>query len=158
MYASLVLIDTIDHQRTASANVVDAFVGQLLHAGRFDDDIKPIRVVVLELLPLRFGVLSVELNVLVGGIKIFSNVHLYALVGSDNDTGCAIELQELGEDQASGSSTQEKDLYADRRCELVETVNGTSRGLKQSRLFVGKIFDLVEFMLRARRSLEQMSI
>ena len=142
----LVLVHTVDHNRTTTTNVVDTVLGDLLHSRSLDDDVEPVWVVLLELLPLRTRVLSVELDVLVASVQFLCNVHLDTLVGGDDDSGCPVEFQQLSEDKTGGSSAQEKDVDANRGVELVQSVNGAGSGLKESGFFVCEVVDLVAFV------------
>lgn len=149
MHQGLVLVHAIDHQRTAPSNVVDAIVSQLLYTSSFDHDVEPIRVVVLEFLPLRVGVLAVELDVLVARVEIFRDIHLDALVCRDDDAGGAVELEELRQDEPGRAGAEQEHLNSDGGVELVEPMDGTCRRLEEGRLFVGEVVDLVEFFLLA---------
>lgn len=52
-----------DAQCASAPDVVDRIVDDRLDAGRLDDHVEPVRVVRLELGPLRLGVFPVELDV-----------------------------------------------------------------------------------------------
>lgn len=147
----LVLVDTVDHERAAAADVVDALLCELLDAGGLDDDVEPVRVGLLELLPLRAGVLPVELDVLVRGVQLLGDVHLDALVRGDDDAVRAVQLEQLGEDEARGARAEEEGLDADGRVELVEAVQSTGGGLEKSGFLVGEVVDLVALLLVAGR-------
>lgn len=45
MYHRLVLIHAVNHDSAAPPHIIDAVLGELLHARRLHDDIEPIRVV-----------------------------------------------------------------------------------------------------------------
>jgi hypothetical protein len=151
VYLRLVLVDAIDHERAAAADVVDALLRELLDAGGLDDDVEPVRVVLLQLLPLRAGVLPVELDVVVRGVQLPRDVHLDALVRGDHDAVRAVQLEQLREDEPRGAGAEQEDLDADGRVELVEAVQGTCGGLEKGRFFVGEVVDLVALLLVARQ-------
>jgi hypothetical protein len=54
----------------------------------------------------------------------------------------------LGEDETGRSCTKQEDFDANRRIQFVEPVNSTCSRFEERRLFIGKIVDLVQFMLR----------
>lgn len=149
MHQGLIFVNTVDHQRAAPSNEVDAIVGQLLHTSSLNHDIKPVRVVVLQFLPLRIGALAVELDVLVTRVEVFGDVHLDALVRCNHDAGGAVELEELGQDEPSWAGPEHEHFDSDGGVELVESVDGACRRFKEGRLFIGEIVDLVEFFLLA---------
>lgn len=145
----LVLIHAVDHNRAAAPHVVDALLCDLLHTRRLHDNVKPIRIVLPQLLPLRVRVLPVELDVLVTRIQLLRDVHLDALVRRDDDLVRAVELEQLRENQPCGSGPEEEHVNADRRVELVQPVDRASCGLEERRLFVGEIVNLVALILWA---------
>lgn len=147
MDAGLVLVDAVNHQRTAPPDIIDTLVRQCLHTRRFDNDIKPIRVVVLQLLPLWPWVLPVQLDILITSIQLLSDVHLNTLVRGDDHARSAVELEQLGKNQAGWAGAEQQNFYADRRREFVETVNSTSGGLKEGRIFIGKVLNFVQLLL-----------
>lgn len=52
-------------------------------------------------------------------------------------------LDELGEDETSGSGTDQKNLGAEWHLELVHTVDSARSGFKERGLLVGEVLDLV---------------
>lgn len=147
-----------------SSHVVDGVIGELLDTGGlnlaiFSDkilshqiratyhDIKAVLVVLLDLGPLRVGILPIKFNVLVGGVELLRNVHLGALVRSNHDFRCAVELEELSEDKAGGACAEEEDFDANGGVELVKAVDGACGGLQECRLFIGQVVDLVALLL-----------
>lgn len=149
MHPRLVLVDSVEHQCASTPHVVDALISQLLHTGCFYDDVEPVWVVILELLPLRLGVLPVELDVLVTGVKVLGDIHLDALVRGDDDAGGAVKFEELCEDQTGGSSTEEENFDSDRGVKLVESVDGTCGRFKEGGILVTEVMDFVELLLLA---------
>lgn len=143
----LVLVHAVDHDRSAAADVVYAVLRELLDTSGLDDDVKPVRVVLPQLLPLRGRVLPVELDVLVGGVQLLRDIHLDTLVRGDGDAVSAVQLQQLSEDQTGGTGAEQEHINAYWRVELVEAVNGTCRGLEKRGLLVGKVVDLVALAL-----------
>lgn len=131
MNESLVLVDTIDHESAATADVVDGILRDLLDTRSLDDDVKTVWVRLLELLPLRARVLSVELDVIVRSVKLLCDVHLDALVRGDDDTVRTVLLEQLGEDETGWAGSKEEDFNANWRVQLVETVDGACRGLEK---------------------------
>ena len=119
----LVLVNAVDHDRTAAADVVDAVLGNLLDTGGLNDNVEAVRVVLLQLLPLRFRVLPVKLDVLVRSVELFCDVHLDTLVRGKNHTVCTIQLEELSKDETGRAGSEHEDVNANWRVELVETVN-----------------------------------
>ena len=107
MDQSLVLVDTVDHDSTTAANVVDRLLCELLNTGGLDHDVESVGVVLLELLPLRTRVLPVQFDVLIGGVELLCDVHLNALVRRNDDAVCSIQLEQLCEDQASRAGAEE---------------------------------------------------
>lgn len=105
VHESLIFVHTIDHEGPSSADVVNTIVGELLNASSFNHDVKAVWIVVLELLPLRTRVLTIELNVFISCTDLFGNVHLDTLVSGNNHPRRAILLEELGKDETCWSST-----------------------------------------------------
>ena len=149
MYKRLVFIDTVYHQSSPPAYIVDSFIGKLLHARGLDDNVESIRVVSFELLPLRLGILAVEFNILVTGLELFGNLGLNALVGRNDDPGGTIKLQELSQYKARRTSAEKENLNTDWRAKLIEAVYGTGSRFQESCLFIGEILYLVELLLFA---------
>ena len=102
-----VVVHTVDQDRPAPTDVVDAVLRHLLHTGGLDDDVEAVRVVLLELLPLRAGVLAVELDVLVAGEELLRDVHLYSFVGGNDDAVSTVQLQQLSENQTGRPCAKE---------------------------------------------------
>lgn len=115
----LVLVHAVDHECSTTPDIVDALIRQFLHSRCLHNDIKPILVIVFQLLPLRFRVLPIQLNVLVTGVELLGNIHLDALVGCDDHPRCTVQLEELGEDETCGTGTENEDFNSDRRRQLV---------------------------------------
>jgi hypothetical protein len=53
---SLVLVDAIDKERSSTSDVVNGILDDGFDSSRFNDNVKPERVVLLQLIPLRPGV------------------------------------------------------------------------------------------------------
>lgn len=140
-------VHAVDHESTAAADVVDAVLRELLDTGGLDNHVEPVRVVLLQLLPLRPRVLPVELDVLVRGVQLLGDVHLDALVGRDGNAVRAVQLKQLSEDQAGRTGAEEQHVDTDWRVELIETVDGACRGLEKRGLLIGKVVDLVALAL-----------
>ena len=104
--------------------------------------VKPIRVVLLELLPLRLRVRSVELDILVPCVQLACQFCLDALVRRDHDLGRPVELEELREDDAGGPGADDEGLHADLDVQPVQAVDGARGGLDERGLFIGDIIDL----------------
>lgn len=149
MHKRRLVIHPVNHQRPAPPYIVDALVRDLLHARRLDHDVEPVRVVLLQLLPLRGGVRAVELHVHVPAGELLRDVHLDALVRGDGDAVCAVELEELREDEPGRACAEHEDVDADGRGELVEPVHGAGGGLEERGFFVGEVVDFVDFVLFA---------
>jgi hypothetical protein len=145
----LVLINTINHQRSAPPHVVDTLICQLLHPRGLHDYIKPIWVILLQLLPLCVGILPIQLNILVSRVELFGDIHLDTLVRCNDDPGGAVKLEELRKDKPGRASTKEEDFDADWRGEFVEAVDGTSSGFEEGGFFIGEVVDFVELFLLA---------
>lgn len=143
MDESLVGVDTVDHESSTPTNIVDRLVRQLLDTSGFNNDIEPVRVVLLQLRPLSLGVLPVELDVLVSGINLLGDVHLDALVGNEDDPRGTVELEKLGEDKARGASTKHENFDTNWGVELVETMDGACGGLEEGSFLIGEVIDLV---------------
>ena len=142
-----VRVHAIDHDGSSSADIVDRVVCQLLDPGGLDHYVKPVRVVLFQLLPLRAWVLPVELDILVRSSELLRDVHLDTLVSGDDDTVRAIQFEQLSEDEACRPCTEEEDLNSDRRVELVETVKCACCGLEERRLLIGDVLDDVALAL-----------
>lgn len=149
MYERLVLVNTIKHERPTPTDIIDRFVRKLLNAGRLNDNIKAIRVVLLELFPLRAWVLTVELNIRVPAFEIFRDIHLDTLVRRDRDMDGAVELKQLRENETRRTCAEDKGLEADGWVELVKSMQRARRGFQERRLLVGHVFYLVELLLFA---------
>jgi hypothetical protein len=149
MHKRFVFVNTINHQGSSPPDVVDALICQLLHSRRFHDDIKAVRVILLQLVPLRLWVLPIKLDVFVPCVNILRDVHLNSLVGSNNYFRCTIQLEELGEDEACGSCAEEEDFDTDLGIQLVEAVDGAGGRLEKGRLLVGEVVDFVYLLLWA---------
>lgn len=145
----LVLVHAVDHDSSASPDVVDALLSKLLNTRRLDDNIESIWVVLLKLLPLRARVLPVQLDVLVSRVQLLRNIHLDTLVSSNNHAVSAVELQQLRENKTSRTSAEQKDVNADGRVELVQSVDGASGGFKEGGFLIGEVVDLVALLLVA---------
>lgn len=138
----VVVVDTVDHEGTSSSDVVDGSLGESLNTGALDNTVESVRVVLLELGPLLFSLLttsSLEPDVLVGAVELLGNVHLQTVVGSNDDLGSAVELEKLSHTETGGTGTQQENLGTSLGLELVDSVNGTTCGLEQSSLFVGDV-------------------
>lgn len=152
MHLRLVLVDTVDHEGAAATDVVDALLRKLLDARGLDDDVEAVRVVLLQLLPLRAGVLAVELDVLVAGVELLRDVHLHTLVCGDDDAVCAVQLEQLRKNETRWARTEEEDFDADWRVELVEAVQRACGGFEKRGLLVREVVDLVALLLVARET------
>lgn len=147
MNERLVLVHTVDHDRSTAADVVDGLLREFLDPSRLDHNVEPERVVLLELLPLRARVLSVELDVLVSCVELLRDVHLDALVRRDHDAVCAVLLQQLGKDKPCWACAKKEDVDADWWTELIKPVDGTCSGFKERGFFIGEIVDFVTLLL-----------
>lgn len=138
----VVVVDTVDHEGTTSSDVVNGSLGESLNTGALDNTVESVRVVLLELGPLLFSLLttsSLEPDVLVGAVELLGNVHLQTVVGSNDDLGSTVELEELSHTETGGTGTQQENLGTSLGLKLVDSVNGTTCGLEQSSLFVGDV-------------------
>lgn len=105
--SGVVGVDSVDEERSASGDVVDRVVDNLLDTGALDNDVEAVclsarhhfpqphrhtRVVLLDLGPLGVGVLSLEVNVRIGRVDLSRNVHLDTLVGGDGDVSGSAHL------------------------------------------------------------------
>lgn len=90
--------------------------------------VKAIRVVRLEFLPLCFRALSVQLDVFVTSLEILRNLGFDALVRGDDDSGCAVHLEQLREDETRWPGSDDEGVDAHSRVQLVQAVDGTRRG------------------------------
>lgn len=144
----LVLVDAVDKKRSPSSNVVDRILDNGFDSSRFDDDVEPERVVLLQFSPLRSGVCPVKFDVYVCGFYILRNVHLNSLVSCDNDLAGTIQFQKLRQHQASRARTQKEDFASNLWLDNIHAVNSASEGFSKRRLQVRDIVDLVQFVLR----------
>lgn len=149
MHKRLVFIHTINHQGSSPPDIVNALIRQLLHARGFNDDIETVRVVLLELVPLCLRVLPVKFNIFVSGLEIFCNVHLDALIGSNDHSSSTIQFEELSKDKTRRTRAEEKNFNADLRVQLIEAMDSASGRLEKGRILVRKVLDLVHFLLWA---------
>ena len=149
MYPRLILIHPINHQRTTPPHIINALIRQLLHARRLYNDIEPILIILLQLRPLRLGVLTVQLDVLVPALELLGEVHLDSLVGGDGDAGGAVEFEELSKDETSWAGAENEDFDTDGWSEFVEAMDGTGGGFEESGFFIGEVVNFVEFVLLA---------
>lgn len=106
-------------------------------------DVETVGVLLLQLLPLGVWVLPVKLDVLVTCLELLRDIHLDALVRGNDDPHRAVELQQLGEDEARGARADDQRLYAHWCIELIHSVYGAGCGLDKGSLFVGQVVDLV---------------
>jgi len=95
-YTSSGRIDTIHNQFTTSSNVVDGILKNLGRSGGFNDDVKAVWVVILDLLELNFWVRTGEFDVFVSSTKLSGQVHLDTLRSSDDDLAATILSKHLG--------------------------------------------------------------
>jgi len=149
MYQCFVLIHTIDHQSSSPSYIINALVGQLLNPSSLNDHIKSIRVVVPKLLPLCLRDFPIQLDVLIGSIDLFCDVHLDTLVSCNNDAEGSVELEQLRENQPRWSSPEKENLDSNWWVELVETVDRASSRVEKGRLFVSEIVNLIQLLLLA---------
>jgi hypothetical protein len=112
-------------------------------------DVKPIRVLLLQLLPLRLGVLPVQLDILVPCLELPRDLRFDALVRRDDHPRRAVQLEQLREDEARGARAEDQRLDADAGVELVHAVNGTRGGLGERGLLVREVVDLVDLLCSA---------
>lgn len=68
---------------------------------------------------------------------------------------CAVEFEELGEDESCWAGAEEEDVDADLGVEFIEAVDGTCGGFEEGRFFGGKVMDLVALLLRTKRRKER---
>jgi hypothetical protein len=146
MHQCLVFVHAVDHQSSSPPDIVDAVVRQFFHSSSLHNDIKAVWVVLLEFLPLRFGVLAIKLDVFIACIEIFSDVHLDTFVSCDHDAGGTILLEELCKDKTRWPSTHQEDFDADAWVELVEPMNSARSWLKKGGLFISEVVDLVKLL------------
>lgn len=59
----------------------------------------------------------------------------------------AVELEQLREDEACRTSTEQEDFNTDWRVKLVEAMERTCCGLEKGRLLVGDVLDYVALAL-----------
>lgn len=143
MHKSLVFVNSINHQRTSSAHIVDTIIRQLLYTSCLNDDIETVRVIILQFLPLWSWILAIEFDVFVSRIQLFGDVHLDTFVSCNDDTRCTVLFEELCEDETSGTCAEEKDFNSNAGTELVKAMDSTSRWFEECGFLIGQVFDLV---------------
>jgi len=150
---SLVGVNTVDHEGTSSSDVIDRSVDEGFNTSALDDAVETVRVILLDLLPLSLGLLStstLEPDVLVTTVELFSNIHLHTVVGGDDDLGSTVELEQLSHAETGGTGTEQEDLGSDLGLELVESVNGARGGFEQGSLLVRDVGVLEDLGLVAK--------
>ena len=68
---------------------------------------------------------------------------------------CAVEFEELREDQTCWACAEEEDVETDLGVEFIEAMDGTCGGFEESGFFVGEVVDLVALLLRTKRTEER---
>lgn len=132
----------IDHELTTTADVVDGILQDLGGAGRLDDDVEAVGVVLLELGELGLGLAAGQLDVVVGGLEALCQVHLEAAGSGDSDVAAAVVAHELGEHQAGRAGAEHEDAGAEAGADLVEAVAGARGGLEEGGVDIGQVVEL----------------
>lgn len=101
-------VHAVHDELTATTNIVDRVFQDLLATGSFHDDIKAVWVVGLESVELSLGLFARQLNVLVSGTELLSQVHFQTLRGNDNDIATTVLTEHLGQNQTSGTGTEDQ--------------------------------------------------
>lgn len=161
-------VDAVAHELAAAAHVVDGVLEHLGAARRLHHDVEAVRVVLLDLLPLRRGVLARQGDVRVGGVEALGELDLGALGGGNGQLGDTRvlpvsgyqqidsplllgsyhgHLQELSHHETSGTSSDQQGVGAGLGGDLLETVHGARSGLDQGGVDVADVVDLEELAL-----------
>jgi len=152
----LVLVNPIDHQRSSPPHIINTLVGQFLHSGGFHNNVKTVRVVLLQLLPLGAWVLPIQLDVFIRRVKLLGDIHFDAFIGGDDDTEGSVQLEQLSEDETCWAGAKEEDINPNWRVELIKAVDGACGWFEQSGLFICEILDLVQLLLVTRQWRERL--
>jgi hypothetical protein len=140
-------VDTVAHELATTADVVDRILEHLGAAGRLDDNVEAVRVVLLDLLPLGSGILAGQRDVEVSSVEALGQFHLLTLGGSDGQLGNTVEFEELREHETGGASANEKGVGAGLGGNLLKTVHGARGGLDEGGIDVAKVLDLEQATL-----------
>lgn len=113
------------------------------------------RIIRLQLRPLRLRASPIQLHVLVARPERLRQLRLHAPVGRDHDARGAVLLEELRHDEPCGPGADDERVDAHRRGELVDAVDRARGGLDERRFFVCEVVDFVQLVgPAARRSVQ----
>lgn len=113
-----------------------------------NDDVKSVRVVLLDLLKLGRRVGPGELDVNICGIQLLGQLHLQSLRGSNDDMGSTVMAEELGEAETSRSGTEHQNRGTELGSNLLESMSSARGWLKESGIDVGEIVNLKDLSSR----------
>lgn len=114
-----------------------------LHASRrLNYNVKPIRVLTLQLLELRSWVFPRQLYILVCSVERFREIHLQTLWRGYDDVAPAIQTQHLGQHEPRGASTEHEHGGAHFWCDFVQPMGGARGRLEEGGVDIGEILDL----------------
>lgn len=136
---SLLLINAIVDELATPRTKINRLLQHSRTPRSLDNNIKAIRILLLERRPLLARILTVELDVLVSAVELLGKVHLGALVGCDDGVLAAVVLEQLRQTQTCGTGADEKDAGADVRAYAVHAVDGAGSGFEEGRFFPGEV-------------------
>lgn len=108
----------------------------------FHNNVKPIRILSLESVKLSLGIFARQLNILISGTELLSQVHFQTLRGDDYNIAAAILTQHLSQNKTGRSGTKDQHRGSHLGGNLVETVCSTRGRLEESGINVGQVVDL----------------
>lgn len=139
--AVLASIHPVHDELTATTDVVDRVFKNLDATGGLDDNVEPVRVLVLQLLELNLRVGTGESNVFVTSTKLLGQFHLQTFGGSNDNVATTVLAQHLGEDKTGGTGTEHEHRGAHLGSNLVQSVCGARSGFKESGINVAEVLD-----------------
>lgn len=108
------------------------------------DDVKPVRVALLQGVPLWLGVLPIQLNIFVRAVQPLGCIHLDTLVGGYHDPGRAVDFEQLCENETRRTGAYDKGGDSCDGFESVNTTDSARSRLDQGGLLIGDVVDLVQ--------------
>lgn len=137
----LVGIDTVHHEFTTAAAVVDSILEDLDATGGLNNNVEAIRVVGLQSFELSGRVLARESDIFISSIEALGKVHLQTLRSSNDDLAATVEFEHLSKDETSGASAKHQHGRTHLGSDPVKAVSGTRGRFKESCIDVGKVVD-----------------
>lgn len=155
---SRVAVDSVNHQLTATTNVVDRVLEDLGGSGGLNNDVETVGVGILEGLELSFGVGTRELNVLVASFELLGQVHLETSRGGDDDMGPTVVLEELGKAETGRASTEHEDGRTKLGGNLLQPVARARGRLQEGGIDIAQVVDLEDLASGVRAVFSETAI